>query len=138
MAQREVECKDDASPLFCINDIAADECHADSNAIDRRNGVNDNNEENCCKNNANNNDEIHVKNGHYGDKDKARSLGDDMSSGSLAKGSGVVGKNTLPLISQQVGGDPSLPHPARVVRRNVPLQPCHGSWRVVYNYFIGD
>ena len=41
MAQREVECKDAASPLFRINNVVADKCHTDSNAVDRRDGDHD-------------------------------------------------------------------------------------------------
>ena len=130
MAQREVECKEAASPSFRINDVAADECHADYNAVDRQDGADDDNEENVCNNNNDNNDENHAKDCHDGDKDKAAYLGDDMSSGSLAKGSGVVGKNTLPLISQQVGGTPLC-----CIRQEGVVE-CstlawRGSWRVV-------
>ena len=112
MAQREVECKDAASPSFCVNDIAAARYHDYSNAVDRRDGADDNNEENVCNNDDDDNSENHTKVCHDGDKDKAASLGDNMFSGSLTKGSGVVGKNALPLISQQGGGDPPLQHPA--------------------------
>ena len=126
MAQREVECKDAASPLFRINDITADKCHADSNAVDRQDGADDDNKDNVCNDNDDNNNENHVKDCRNGDEEKAASPADDAASASLAKGSGVVGKNSLPLISQQGGGNPPLSHPTGVGRRNVPLQPVGG------------
>ena len=121
-----MECKEAAPPSFRINNVAAHECHADSNAVDRRDGADDNNKENACNNNNNNNDKNHVKDYHDGDEDKAASLANNAASASLSKCSGVVSKNALPLISQQVGGDPPLPHPAGGGGRNVPLQPVVG------------
>ena len=70
MAQGKVECKAAASSSFRMKDTKTDECHAVSNAVHRCDGVNDHNEENVCKNDANNSDKNHVKNCHYGEKDK--------------------------------------------------------------------
>ena len=57
--------------------------------------TNDHNEENVCKNDVNNNDKNHVRNCHYGEIDKKQSKDDNISPGSLAKGSGEVDKNGI-------------------------------------------
>ena len=130
MAQREVECKEAASSSLRINDVAAEECHADSNAVDRRDGADDDNEENACDNNNDGNNENHAKDCHDGDQDKAASPADDAASASLAKGSGVVGKNALPLISCK-GAETPLCRIRQERGEGYSTPTCHGSWRVV-------
>ena len=95
MAQGKVDCKASAASSFRMKDTKTDKCHAVSNAIHRCDGVNDHNKEIMRKNNANNNDENHVKNCHYGEKNKKQSIDDNISSGSLAKGSGKIDKNGI-------------------------------------------
>ena len=70
MSQREVACKEGASPAFRTNNIADDKCHANSGAVDRRDGADDDNKENACNNN---NGENHAKDWRDGDEDKAAS-----------------------------------------------------------------
>ena len=98
MSQREVACKEGASPAFRTNNIADDKCHANSGAVDRRDGADKDDKENACDYDDNDNDENRAKDCHDDDADKAASATDDAASASLAKGSGVVGKDILPLI----------------------------------------